>query len=163
MRSIQGWLFAVCLLVAFDAAADPRPVRLDVSTTVVTNCRIAVSDLAFDSYDPLGSNATAAADGKAAVRVSCTRSASAEVELESGDQQPGQSRSMTSSDSGRVVYQLYRDAGHTRPWSSGSQAVRLVSDSARRQQQFVVYGRIPPGQDVRSGTYTDVVRATVHF
>jgi spore coat protein U-like protein len=129
---------------------------------VVTNCQIVVSDLAFGTYDPLGANQNQQLDGSAAVRVLCTRSASASIEIDAGQSGSAASRSMTSG-SQRVAYQLYRDSNRTRAWSGESDAIRFVSSSGRDSQQFTVYARIPAGQQVPSGLYTDVVRATVYF
>ena len=150
------------LLVAFGAAADPQSTPLRVRANVVTNCRIAVSDLAFGDYDPLGRNQTAELDGSANVRVLCTRSAEAALGFDDGDHGASGMRSMTGGDSARVVYELYQDPNRTREWTPDN-AVYMVSAGGREAQQFTIYARIPAGQQVGSGTYTDVVRATVHF
>ena len=159
MRSSFNWVFALCLLCATAAHAATLSSPVEVSTTVVTNCQIQVSDLAFGSYDPLGTHASQQLDGAAAVQVLCTKSASASVQIDAG-----QSGTRTlNGGADRVTYQLYRDANRTRAWSGASSNVRLVSTSAREPQQFTVYARIPAGQRVASGRYTDVVRATVYF
>ena len=41
--------------------------------------------------------------------------------------------------------------------------LQYVSEGIHKPQQLTVYGRIPPGQEVASGVYTDVVTATVDF
>jgi spore coat protein U-like protein len=133
-----------------------------MTATVVTNCQVTVSDLAFGAYDPLGAHANQQLDGSAAVRVVCTRSAGASIELDSGENNSGSQREMSSGTT-RIQYQLYRDSNRTRAWSRDSDAVHLVSSSARDSQQFTVYARVPAGQKVASGLYTDVVRATVYF
>ena len=159
MRSSFRWVFALGLFCAIAAHAATLSSTVDVSATVVTNCSISVSDLAFGAYDPLGAHANQQLDGAAAVQVLCTRSASASVQLDAG-----QSGSRTlNGGAERVTYQLYRDANRTRAWSGQSGNIRLVSTSAREPQQFTVYARIPAGQQVTSGRYTDVVRATVYF
>ena len=162
MRSSSGWIFALCLLCASGAQAASTSAPVQVTATVVTNCQITVSDLAFGSYDPLGSNATQQLDGAAAVRVLCTRSASASIAIDAGR---SGSRTLQPVNAGaqQVAYQLYRDSNRTRAWSTESDNVRLVSNSAREPQQFTVYARIPAGQQIPSGRYTDVVRATVYF
>ena len=92
----------------------------------------------------------------------CTRSSRAEIIIDSGRNPLGISRSL-SGGTQHVSYQLYRDAGRTQVWGSAGNALQFVSNGVARPQQFVVYGRIPPGQEVASGVYTDVVTATVEF
>jgi spore coat protein U-like protein len=162
MRSILGSILALCLLGASSAHAGSAANAVEVSATVVTNCQITVSDLAFAAYDPLGSHANQQLDGTADVQVLCTRSASASIALEAGSG----SRTLESINGGTtaVAYQIYRDSNRTRAWSGEStDNIHLVSRSAREPQQFTVYARIPAGQQVASGRYTDVVRATVYF
>jgi spore coat protein U-like protein len=162
MRSLLGSILGLCLFGASAAYAASSANPVEVSATVVTNCQITVSDLAFGAYDPLGSHANQQLDGTADVQVLCTRSASASIALEAGSG----SRTLASSNTGseRVMYQIYRDSNRTRAWSGDStNNIHLVSRSAREPQQFTVYARIPAGQQVSSGRYTDVVRATVYF
>ena len=96
------------------------------------------------------------------VTMLCTRSSRAEIIIDSGRNPLGISRSL-SGGTQHVSYQLYRDAGRTQVWGGAGNALQFVSNGVARPQQFVVYGRIPPGQEVASGVYTDVVTATVEF
>lgn len=164
MRNARTILsFAACLVLATSLHAATNSAPLTVSADVVSNCVIATSNLAFGQYDPLAGNANQAADASAAVTVVCTRNTGATVYLDSGRNPLGTSRNLAGS-SQHVSYQLYRDAGRTQEWGGGDTGgLQFVSEGVHKPQQVTLYGRIPPGQEVASGLYTDVVTATVDF
>jgi|SRR5579872_124617 len=155
--------FAACLVLATSLRAGTISEPLTVSAEVVSNCVIATSNLAFGQYDPLAANANQASDASAAVTVVCTRNTGATIYLDSGRNPIGSSRNLEGS-SQHVSYQLYRDAGRTQEWGGGNVGgLQFVSEGVKKPQQVTLYGRIPPGQEVASGLYTDVVTATVDF
>ena len=154
--------FAACLVLATSLHAATNTAPLTVSAEVVSNCVIATTNLAFGQYDPLAANANQAADGSAALSVLCTRNTGATINLDSGRNPIGSSRTLAGS-SQHVSYQLYRDAGRTQEWGGNVGGLQFVSEGVSKPQQVTLYGRIPPGQEVASGLYTDVVTATVDF
>ena len=164
MRTTQTiFSFAACLVLATSLHAASDSVPLTVSAEVVSNCVIATSNLAFGQYDPLAQNASQQLDGSAEVTMLCTRSTSAALSLDSGRNSVGASRTLSGTGQ-HVSYQLFRDAGRTQEWGGGLAAgMQFVSEGIHKAQQVTLYGRIPPGQEVVSGMYTDVVTATVDF
>lgn len=161
MRNRISLIIAATLLMAPAIFASANA-RFQVSATVSADCRISVSDLSFGSYDPLGQNSSRELSAAAGVSMLCTRDARATIVLDAGRTPLGGSRAMASGEQ-RVAYQIYRDADRTEVWGSGADALQFVSTGIQRPQQFMVYARIPPGQEVASGTYSDVVTATVDF
>ena len=161
-KTLHTLSFAACLVLAtsLHAATDSAP--LTVSAEVVSNCVIATSNLAFGQYDPLAANANQELNASANVTMLCTRSTSAAVSLDGGRNSIGTSRTLAGS-SQHVSYQLFRDASRTQEWSGSTSGIQFVSEGIHRPQQVRLYGRIPPGQEVVSGIYTDVVTATVDF
>jgi len=154
---------AGCLVLGTSVNAATSSAPIEVSAEVVSNCVIATSNLAFGQYDPLASNSTQHLDASAAVTMLCTRATSAELSLDSGRNSSGATRTLAGS-AQRVTYQLYRDAGRTQEWGGGtSGSLQFVSEGIHKPQQVTLYGRIPPGQEVPSGMYSDVVMATVDF
>jgi spore coat protein U-like protein len=153
---------AACLALCPTLRAGSAVSPLDVTASVTADCRIAVSDLTFGSYDPLGQNADRPLDGAADVTMRCTRSSRAAIVIDYGRQSNGGTRALGMG-AQQVAYQLYRDEARTKVWGEGGDALQFVSDSATNPQQFTVYGRIPPGQEAGPGVYTDVVTATVEF
>jgi spore coat protein U-like protein len=66
----------------------------------------------------------------------------------------------------RLAYNLFRDAARTVVWGdfTGGTWAYLDIDPAKKQPTTVtVYGRIPPGQDVSAGSYTDTVTVVINF
>jgi spore coat protein U domain-containing protein, fimbrial subunit CupE1/2/3/6 len=166
MRTLRNIMaFAASLVLATALQANTSSAPLNVTAEVASNCVIATSNLAFGAYDPLVQNATQQLDASAGVSVLCTRSSRATVSIDSGRNSIGSSRTLAGG-SQHVSYQLFRDADRTQEWGGGGGAAdsqQIVSEGIHKPQQLTVYGRIPPGQEVASGVYTDLVTATVDF
>jgi spore coat protein U-like protein len=158
----RALLITACLVVAMTAQAGSNTSQLEVSAVVVADCRILTSDLAFADYDPLLHHATQQLDGAALMTMVCTRGAQAAIVIDGGRHSTGINRALTGG-AQRVSYQLYRDEGRTQVWGSAASALQFVSSGVDQPEHVTVYGRIPPGQEVQSGVYTDVVTATVDF
>lgn len=167
---MKGWkrwfaflLSASTVLGTSDAQAEKTlTAKLAVSATVPPNCRLTVEPLAFGSYDPLGENAGRDLDATAAVVLTCTRDSHANVVMDSGRNGAGRVRSLSYAGS-MLAYEIYRDPARTQVWSTGGDAMRVVSRGLQSPSELVVYGRIPAGQEVPAGSYTDVITATVDF
>ena len=66
--------------------------------------------------------------------------------------------------SDRLNYNLYLDPGHSQIWGDGTGGtMRHVSVSNSQPANLTIFGRIPPGQDVSAGTYSDTIIVTVNF
>jgi spore coat protein U-like protein len=152
---------AASLMMAGRVQAASSATPMDVSAVVAPDCRITVSNLAFGSYDPLAQNAAQELNAAADVSMLCTKNSRASIIISGGRNGVGSSRSL-SGGTQQVSYQLYRDADRTQTWGS-EEALQYVSAGISKPQQMRVYGRIPPGQEVASGVYTDVVTAAVDF
>ena len=161
-NALQALVVAAALIQGSALQAASTTGQLPIGTVVSPNCRIAISDLAFPAYDPLDQNASRELNGAVDVKVICTREARATIVLDTGRYSSGQMRAMSDGDQ-KVNYELYRDPSRTQVWGSGGNALQFVSAGYKNPQQFTLYARIPPGQEVASGTYTDVVMATVDF
>ncbi len=155
--------FVACLVMATAAHAASSSASLNVSAEVTSNCQIAISNLAFGAYDPLAQHSTQQLDAAADVSMLCTRNSRAAITIDIGRNSLGSSRSLAGATQQRVVYQLYRDSGRTQQWGDSTDGLQFVSEGIHKPQQVTLYGRIPPGQEVASGVYTDVVTATVDF
>jgi spore coat protein U-like protein len=162
MRHARCLLALAALVVSTTLHAASNTARLDVSADVAPNCRIAISNMAFGAYDPLLQHATQQLDAAAAVTMLCTRSSRASITIDIGRNRVGDSRSLNGG-SQHVVYHLYRDSDRTQAWGGAGDGLQFISEGVYKPQQLTVYGRIPPGQEVASGVYTDVVTATVDF
>jgi len=67
----------------------------------------------------------------------------------------------------QLSYNLYRDTGRTIIWgdgSGGSQAYILKNPQPNNRDIIVpIFGRIPPGQNAKVGTYTDTITVTLTY
>ena len=153
-------------------AASSAGVGLSVTASVTAKCSVSsTSVVAFGPYDPVVTNASGGADldGTGSVGIKCTPGNGTSISLDSGANASGNQRRMqgpAGSSSAFLNYDLYSDSGRTTAWGNGSNgassfAISAASNAAERT--FTVYGRIPKGQDVNVGSFTDTVQATVNF
>lgn len=144
--------------------ADSLGERMDVTATVVANCRLTVPSLTFGMYDPLAAHSVQPDDASTILIVNCTRNTSASVALDFGHNAVSNGdRSMSGPGSVRLEYQIYRDAARSQVWANGADAVRFFSRGIANPEQLTVFGRILPRQEVEPGAYIDVLTATVDF
>lgn len=67
-----------------------------------------------------------------------------------------------------LAYGLYRDAGRSSPWGTTDGVDTMlqtldIPNKTSRSATFVVYARMPAGQDVAAGNYSDSVQATILY
>jgi spore coat protein U-like protein len=143
--------------------AETASVALRVTASVAANCKISVSDLSFGAYDPLVTHAGSSLDASAALMITCTRGTSASVLMDGGlNGGTGGAARQMSSGLQKLSYLIYIDSSRSTVWSPGGRLGVSVR-SAGSPERFEVYGRIPPGQVVLAGSYSDRVTATVEF
>ena len=152
-------LSAVAALSApVPAGAGTDTATFTVSARVQNSCTVVGGALDFGTYD---AGQPDALDGTGTIRLeNCTGTVT--IELDGGGSGDVNNRTMRAgSGSGRLRYQLYSDPSRTRVWGTGTDAhqVMVLVDSL----EVTVYGRIPGGQKVPPGTYTDTVNVTVNF
>lgn len=152
----------VLLLAAANVFGASATAYLNVSLTVMPNCRVSVTDLSFGAYDPLLANADQPLDATADFDMLCTKQAQAKIKFDYGRNPQGETRGMTLGPD-RVNYGLFQDSSRTKPWADGENGLYVVAAGGRAPQRYVVYGRVPPGQEVPPGAYNDIVMATVDF
>lgn len=64
----------------------------------------------------------------------------------------------------KLDYNLYTDASRTSVWGDGQGGSDSVKVHPQAESVSVtVYGRIPAGQNVRAGTYTDTLIVSIEF
>ncbi|HVS33388.1 MAG TPA: spore coat U domain-containing protein [Thermoanaerobaculia bacterium] len=169
MRAVKVSL-VLAVLVATPMFAQTATSNLDVSATVVANCTIATTPVAFGAYDPIAANSGAAAhlDSTGTVDVACTKGTPGlRIDLGTGANAGGAlstTRAMTAGAGLFLDYDLYSDNGHTTLWGSGAgSGVTLTAPANKNVRSTTVYGRVPGAQDVSAGSYNDTVVATINF
>ena len=150
-------------------AATSAPANLLVSATVITNCTITTTPVAFGNYDPVGVNAATPAGDKSAtgtVVVACTKGATGlRVDLDNGVGLPA-ARRMQGPGADILNYDLYTDALHATRWGTGAGAgggQAIANSISKAARTYNVYGLLPGAQDITAGLYGDTVIATVNY
>jgi spore coat protein U-like protein len=162
-------VFAVLLcavaLVPTLASAQSASTNLAVSASVAANCTISTTPVAFGAYDPVVTNASASRDAAGGVTIACTKGAVPTIGLGLGSNSLAPTtRRMLGVSGDFLTYELYQPAGYTTVWgTSGANLFSAGASTGRAGRTFAVNGRIPGGQDVATGAYTDTVVATVNF
>ncbi|HUP47406.1 MAG TPA: spore coat U domain-containing protein [Thermoanaerobaculia bacterium] len=166
MKSIK-FLAVVLVFIAVPSFAQTQTADLDVSASVVANCTISTTPVAFGTYDPLAGAPDD--DGVGTVSVTCTRGASGlRIDLNTGSYAAnavGTTRAMFEGTSEYLSYELFQDVARSTVWGENAAAGVLVPApvSGLVAQTFDVFGRIPASQDAVVGNYTDIVVAEINY
>ena len=152
------------MLAAGSAAAATSTTTFSVSGTVVPTCSVSATALNFGAAipNPINSNV----DGQSTVTATCSTGAPYTIAMNlgtgAGATFPG-GRRMTSGAS-TLGYNLYTDPSRTTVWGDGTASSAVSSGAGNGvAQPIAVYGRIPSGQTVATGTYTDTITVTITF
>ena len=130
---------------------------LNVSATVLSSCALNGGTLSFGDYTS-GQQTDLDVDGTINY-VNC--SGTLTFALDGGTSGNINARQMSNGAS-RMNYQIYRDPTRSSIWGIGANAQTQILLETRNGS-ITVYGRIPGGQVVPAGTYTDTVNITLTF
>jgi spore coat protein U-like protein len=131
-------------------------------------CNVSTVPVNFGLYNPL-SGLPVVATGT--VTVTCTvllgLFESWTVALGTGNSGNYSTRQMANGSS-HLSYNLYTSVAYSNVWGDGSGSTTLVSAGAllsigTTSYDYVVYGRLPAGQDSAAGTFTDTIVVTLNY
>jgi spore coat protein U-like protein len=148
--------------VAPALALQTATAQFNVTATVLDNCAVAASDLAFGNYS--ASTATPVT-ATTTLSVACTADLAYTIALDGGTT-TGQvtARAMTDGNSHQLAYGLYTSGSYATLWGDGTGSSATVAGNGTGTAQSVtVYGRIPAAQYVAAGSYADRVTVTVSY
>jgi spore coat protein U-like protein len=113
-------------------------------------CTISTTPVNFGSYDVFSASPT---DSTGLITITCNETPAPYAPVSIGP----------SPNSGGLNYNLYTNAARTSIWGDGTSGTVRVWRTFWRNipRNLTVYGRIPPGQDVPAGTYTDTLTVTL--
>lgn len=137
---------ALAALLVFPGVARAAP-----------SCRVTVlGDVAFGTYDVFS---PAARHSTMRIKVDCPPGAAPQIAISRGSAPSYSARELRS---GREVlrYNLYVDPGHQQVWGDGTEGTRMPGVRSGNTD-VTVYARLPAGQDVAPGTYSDTLVITV--
>lgn len=150
-------------LVAPSATAATTTTNLTVTANVNTNCNFPgpAATLAFGTYDPVVTNATADLDGSTTFNIRCTKGGTAVLSMNNGLNASGAQRRLVSGGTNFMNYQLYTSAARTTIWDTTNTVSYVATSSS--STPITVYGRVPQAQDVAAGSYSDTVVITATY
>jgi spore coat protein U-like protein len=156
-------LTAVLGLSALPAmAAQTITSQFNVTATVLNNCAVSASDLAFGNYSASSGTPVTATT---TLSVTCTASLGYTIALDGGTTTGlVAARAMKDASSNQLNYGLYTSGAYSTVWGDGTGSSQTVPGSGTGSAQSVtVYGRIPAAQYVAAGSYADRVTVTVTY
>lgn len=164
---------AAGMLLAGNAFAGPSPQSgsFQVTASVANSCRVtSTGDINFGAYDPADTHFGTALDGIGSVAVRCTRGTVANVALGQGQYAASGStcasplRQMADGSTGRLRYDIYQAGPGNTAWGCDvANDQSFTSAASNVETTLTTYGRIPAGQDVAAGNFSDTVTVTVTF
>jgi spore coat protein U-like protein len=128
-------------------------------------CTVTTTGVNFGDYDVF---VTVPQDSTGSVTVSCDRNPPTDVTIAIGPSGttggflPRSLRNASAPD--RLNYNLFTNASRSVVWgdgTSGTATVVLRRVRRNRPQTATIYGRIPPGQNVSVGSYSDTLTVTI--
>ena len=122
-------------------------------------CTINITGVNFGSYDVFSN---AASDSTGNIDVNCRSGVGYTIGLSAGNgsyEQRGMSNGTHT-----LNYNLYTSANGEFVWEDNTSSGATVSGIATRMSvNHVVYGRIPPHQNVPAGSYSDTITVVITF
>ena len=168
--------FALALTViafapaAFAAGSASNPLTL--SATVINNCTITTTPVAFGNYDPLNGAVT---NAFGTVVIACTKNAIPTIWLGNGNNYSAPNRRMIDGGGNFMNYEIYQPptngAGVACTWVTparwgqtvGTDVFTPTASPGKAARTYNVCGQIAAGLDLAAGTFNDTVVATVNF
>lgn len=156
---------------AADASAATTGGSFQVTATVAPSCTVMASQgIAFGNYDPATTHFTNPLDANGSIDVRCTKGTAVDIALDEGlpaNKATGSTcgapiRQMASG-TDRLAYAIYSDATHTTAWGCAAANDISYTSTSNATRTLTTYGRVPGGQDVNTGGYSDTVAFTITF
>jgi spore coat protein U-like protein len=145
-------------------AGGSTTVTFNVTATAVGDCTVSAFTLNFGAYEPVVTNNTVPLDSSSIINVYCTKGTQGDVALDNGSNFAAGNRRMKSAAGAFMTYEIYKDAARATVWNAaGINSAISTSRTIPLGGGFIAYGRIPAGQDLAAGAYTDTLQAIVTY
>ena len=139
------------------AAALLLPAAASAGTCTITSS----TGINFGNYMALDTTPVTATGS---ITVSCTGSGKVIITLSTGSGGSYNPRSMAGPSSDRLNYYIYKDVALTKLWGDGTSGTTKVSRNySNNSKTATAYGKIPSGQNVAIGAYSDIIIVTASF
>jgi spore coat protein U-like protein len=157
--AVLGFLTLGLASTSANAQANPATTTFGVSATVLKDCIVSATSMAFNNYTGAVNSSTST------VTVTCTNTTTYTVGLSAG-LASGATVSTRQMQNGAALlnYGLFTNATWTTYWGNSSTAPTWVSGTGNGSAQVLtVYGQIAAGQYPTPGSYSDTITATVSY
>jgi spore coat protein U-like protein len=141
------------------ARAATATATFAVTATVQATCLISATPLPFGTYSGTQT------DASSTITATCSNTTPYSIGLGVGGALGASvtARKMTGPTGTLLTYSLSRDSARTLNWGNTVNTDTVAGTGTGAAQAITVYGRIPAGQFVTAGAYTDTITATVTF
>jgi len=153
--------------LSINSYAAASTADLDVTASIGNACTISSSALAFGVYDPIVTNATVALNGTGTISSTCTLDVPAKITLgqgsnpDTGSTDAIPARQM-SSGANRLGYAIFSETTRNTVWGN-TDSTGKAANGTGNALVLTAYGAIPAGQAKPTGSYADIVVATITF
>ncbi|KKO43884.1 spore coat protein, partial [Arsukibacterium sp. MJ3] len=134
----------------------------EVTATVEDTCSISATNLAFGLYDPAADHV----NGTSTITATCTENTTYDIGLDAGVHSASATtttRAMRAGSSDYLDYELYQDSNRDTVWGNVIDTNTLQKTSPGGDEIHTVFGRIPGGQFVPAGSYSDTITVTITY
>lgn len=155
---MHGFANSVARIAAFAAVV----VLAGVPRVEAANCSFSTTSIAFGTYNVFSS---VSVDSTGSVTYNCNGNTPVVITMTRGQSATFLPRQLAKGTE-RLAYNLFRDAARTTIWGdfTGGTSAYFDTNSPKKEDVTVtVYGRIPSGQDISAGSYTDTVTVVMNF
>jgi spore coat protein U-like protein len=140
------------------ASFTTKTTTFTVTATVVKDCGVSATNLAFGNYTGAVNNSTST------VTVTCTNTTTYTVGLSAGLATGATVTTRKMQDGTYLLnYALYSNSTHTTNWGNTAATNWVAGTGSGIAQPLTVYGQIAAAQYVTPGSYTDTITATVTY
>lgn len=145
-------------------------VAAPASSLAAADCAVTASSFSFGNYNPLDALPR---DSTSTINVQCSLigllslTVTYELSLSTGSSASYGLRTLVGPGD-PLGYQLYADAARLLIWGDGTAGTVTITDGyllglGTVSRNYPVYGRLPAGQQVGAGTFTDSITVTLEF
>jgi spore coat protein U-like protein len=165
MNILKSSLLAAAVAATGLSTAHAGSDQADFGVQLVVQnvCTITAGGTAADmDFGTTPGNIAAPIDASTDLTVNCNNGAVYDIGLGLGGNATGGQRRMFNGTQ-YVNYDLYQDAGRNTAWGAQGSGTEQGGTGTNAAQTVTVYGRVPSGQSIGAGTYSDTVTATIEF
>ena len=171
-RSVLSLAILSILVLTAPVFAASTNTTFTVSASVITNCTISATNLSFGNYDPVVANNTTGSDkySNSTLTVACTKgAANVWIGLDAGSNAAsasGTTRAMADGSGNFLSYDLYLADPNPAPgavWGNTQPTGKSYVPASKNATNITVFGRLPKGQDIAAGSYSDTITATINY